>query len=450
MSWRSKAPDALLLAAIAMAGAAPSARADTIDPTMPRTLLVGAPAGHAPAERIDGRRSGRTRTKLPAAPVEAWRHHVTGGLEQAPAVDAQGNILVAGTVPELLALAPDGKELWRVRLGTAAPVAPPVITSDGGAVVITSAGQAWGVAPSGAVRFTTALGLRGRDIDVAPLALDDGGVVIASGAALVEIDRDGAVRARTALELKPGSPDGRVAGALLVGPRIAGAPLGTLFTTDSGSVYAWRPPASPRRLGTFGGFSRKGAVLADARTLLAVVDGRRVVAFDLPTGTTHVRAGVGLSQFDGPITLGEGDLAFVATQHGLLLGLDPAGNEKIRVALEMPPALALPAPAPGAAGPGGVVGNAPGGAGVGTLSLGPGGGSFFGAPDAKPSPPLLIDPDGRIAFARSSGRAGVLSPGSAPVLAGEHLCASPLAILPAGNKRLLIACRDGGLLLYGE
>ena len=35
---------------------------------------------------------------------------------------------------------------------------------------------------------------------------------------------------------------------------------------------------------------RRGAILADSRTLLAVVDTRRVVGLDLLTGTTQVRA----------------------------------------------------------------------------------------------------------------------------------------------------------------
>src|SRR5437868_3061111 len=84
----------------------------------------------------------------------------------------------------LFALGPDGKEIWRVRLGAASPVATPTLTSDGTLVVVTAAGQAWGISPSGAVRFTTSLGVRGRDIETAPLALRDGGLVVASGPTL--------------------------------------------------------------------------------------------------------------------------------------------------------------------------------------------------------------------------------------------------------------------------
>jgi outer membrane protein assembly factor BamB len=438
---------ALRGALVALGAALPTgsiALADVIDPSLPRAVVVGAPRGAAPSERIDTARTGRARTRLPHPPIELWRRHICGGIEHLPVVDAEDNILIALSSPELIKLGPDGKEVWRARLGAASPVAPPVLTSDGTAVVITAAGQAWGVAPNGAVRFTTALGVRGRDIETAPLPLRDGGLVVASGPTLLELDRDGAVRARTSLEARPGGVDTRVTGALLAAPpgdaQLAGA---TLFTTEAGSVYSFRPPGAPRKLGSFGGFARKGATLADARTLLAVVDNRRVVALDLPTGTTHVRATAApFGFFDGPVTLGpasRGGLALVAHQSGLLLGFDAAGNEKLRLALEKPP----PAPdagAPAAPGAGaGVVGGA-----VGSAM------SFFGPVELKPSPPLIVDPAGGVGFARVNGRVGVVSPEGNLALAGERVCSVPIGVVPAGDKRMLLACRDGGVWLYGE
>jgi hypothetical protein len=435
-------------AAVLLAGvfsSAPSAHADVIDPSMPRTLVVGAPRGAAPSERLDAQRSGRSRTLFPSAPLHRWEHHITGGLELPPVVDAQDNVLVAGTTPDVIKLDPEGKEIWRVRFGTSAAVAAPVLTSDGTLVIVTASGQAVGITPSGSIRFVSALGLRGRDADTAPLALDDGGVIIAAGTALVEIDRDGAVRARTALEIKPGSADSRVTGALVQGPVTEAGPLGALFTTESGSVFAWRPPASPRKLGSLGGFPRRGAVVTGPRTLTAVVDSRRIVDFDLPTGVTHVRSNSGLgAQLDGPVALGPDGIILAATQTGLLVGVDAAGNEMIRIALEKPPVALLPAPGPTAGPPGGQV-NIFGG------TVGGSGSGFFGVPaEIKPSPAPIVDREGRIAFVRAAGRAGVISPRGAVALASERVCSSPIAALPAGEKKLLIACRDGGLWLYGE
>ena len=431
---------AATIAAAALLPASP-ARADVIDPSLPRTLVVGAPRGAAPSERIDAQRTGRSRTLFPAAPLHRWEHHITGGIELAPVVDEHDNVIVVGTTPDAIKLDSEGKELWRLRFGTSAAVVAPVLTSDGTLVIVTAAGQAVGVTPSGSLRFVTPLGVRGRDADTVPLALDDGGVIIAAGGALVEIDRDGAVRARTALEIKPGSADSRVTGALVQGPSSE-----ALFTTESGSVFAWRPPLAPRKLGNLGGFPRRGAVVTGPRTLTAVVDSRRIVDFDLPTGVTHVRQSSGSgAQIDGPITLGPDGLLLAATQAGLLVGVDGAGNETIRIALEKPPIAPSVAPGPAAAQPGGSV-NIFGG------TVGGGGGSgFFGAPvEIKPSPAPIIDREGRIAFVRANGRAGVVSPGGAVTLASERVCSSPLAALPAGVKRLLIACRDGGLWLYGE
>lgn len=454
MSSRSALPTRPLLAitALVLAALAPttSARADAIDPTVPRTLVVGAPRGAAPSERLDAQRSGRSRTLFPATPLHRWEHHINGGLELSPVVDAQDNVLVVGATPDVIKLDFEGKELWRARFGTSPAVAPPVLTSDGTLVVVTAAGQAVGLTPTGAIRFVSPLGVRGRDADTPPLALDDGGVIIAAGGALVEIDRDGAVRARTALENKPGSTDTRVTGALVQGPVTEAGPLGALFTTESGSVFAWRPPASPRRLGSLGGFPRRGGVLTGPRTLTAVVDNRRVVDFDLPTGVTRVRANSGLGvQLDGPITLGPDGLLLVATQLGLLLGVDAAGNEMVRVVLEPPPP-----PPPLGAGPVAAQPPSRGSVFSGSVGVGVGGGvgsGFFGVPaEIKPSPAPIVDREGRIAFVRAVGRAGVITPKGTLALASERVCGSPLAVLPAGEKRLLIACRDGGLWLYGE
>ncbi|MEO7331811.1 MAG: hypothetical protein ABI193_24760, partial [Minicystis sp.] len=238
----------------------------------------------------------------------------------------------------------------------------------------------------------------------------------------------------------------RVSGALLTGPVDDGKGpsfAGTLFTTESGSAFLWRPPGSPRKLGSFTGVPRRGALLADGRTLVAVVDTRRVVGLDLLTGTTHVRAtGFPGNFFDSPAALAPSDIArgplaqmgpgvaLVTVQTGLLLGLDAAGNERVRLSLDKPPPAIL-----------GVLGGTVGG---------PGGASFFGAAEFKPSPPLIVDADGRLGFARANGRVGVVGPDGAVSLAGERVCLTPVAVVPAGDKRMLLVCRDGGLWLYGE
>ncbi|HVY48026.1 MAG TPA: hypothetical protein VHB21_19195, partial [Minicystis sp.] len=377
---------------------------------------VGPPAGAAPQDRIDGARTGRARTPLPAAVNVLWSRHLSGGIEHAPLVDASGDALVALAIPEIVKLAADGKELFRTRLGPQAAIVPPVLLGGGDLVAVTSGGLAVFVSPSGVVRRVAQLGARVRSEDASPVALRDGGFAVAAGRALLELDADGFVRARAALEERP-------VGALLDGPE------GVIATGESGAVYVLRPPAPPRRIGTFGGQVRRGgAALADARTLLAVVDGRRLVAFDLVSGAAHVRTSVpqGATPMDGPPAVGVSGLAYVATQGGLVAGLDAMGTERVRAVVEKPPP--MPAFGPGA----------------------PFGGQILFAPvDTKPSPPLVVDPEGRIAFVRATGKLGVVAPDGSVALASERVCASPIALVPAGARRLLLACRDGAVVSLG-
>jgi outer membrane protein assembly factor BamB len=427
--WKLCRAAALALAATLPAAAA---RGDNLDLSMPRTIVVGAPRGAAPSERLDGARTGRTRTSLPSSPVELWRRHVSGNIDVSPVVDATDAVIVALTIPEIVKIGPDARELWRARLGNAAALASPILLSDGTIAVVTSAGIAWGFTPAGALRFSTHLGVPRREADTAPLALSDGGFVVAAGNALVELDADGTIRARAVLDERNTAGE-RAVGAVVEGPD------GALVTTASGSVYRFRPPAQPRKVGSFGGTVSRGAILADDRTLLAVVDGRRLVALDLPTGTAHVRTG-GIA-LDGPPTCGPpesgprltgheggalqapgGGLTFVGSQIGMLLGVDASGNERAHVMLDK----ALPISAAGA---------------VGTSFL---------PTDVKPSPPVVVDASGRVAFVRGNGRAGVVAPSGRVEVVAERLCPGPIAVLPAGFRRLLFACHDGGLWMFGE
>jgi outer membrane protein assembly factor BamB len=347
--------------------------------------------------------------------VELWRRHVSGTLDVPPLVDADGNVIALTNAPELVKLAPDARELWRARLGLAGAVSAPTLLSDGTIAVIAATGVAWGFTPGGAVRFSTPLGIARRDADTVPLALEDGGLLVAAGNVVVELDADGVVRARGTLDDRavPGAGTERAAGA------VVDSPGGALITTATGNVYRFRPPAAPRKIGSLGGTPSRGAMLLDDRTLVAVVDGRRVVALDLPTGTTHVRAS-GMV-FDAPPVLGPGGLLLVGTQLGVLIGLDALGNEKVRVMLDKAPS--------GPAGPSG---------------------TFLGGGELRQSPPIVIDPAGRIAFLRAGGRVGVVTPDGQVEVAAERVCPGPVSLVPAGDKRMLIACRDGGLWMYGE
>ncbi|MBK8254340.1 MAG: PQQ-like beta-propeller repeat protein [Polyangiaceae bacterium] len=418
------------------------ALADALDPNMPHTVSVGAPKGAAASDRVDSKRTGLSKTKLPSQPKEVFRRALPSGTSYAPLIDDQGRLTFALTTSLVVRWSSEGKELWRVQLpastGSSVTVAaPPVILANGNIAVVTSLGELVMISPTGTIRSTTALGVSTstgvREGGVTPLALDNGGIAIAANRTLIELSADGSVRARATL-------DEAAAGALLPGPE------GTLVTTASGTVYSFKPPGAPRKVGSFGGALRKGAVRADDRTLLAVVDNRRIVALDIPTGSTHTRASAGLllGGFDGPVAVGKGGTAVTGAYAGLILAFDSTGAEKTRISVDPSSGFGLPdggAPAsstsPMAPPP------YPGGPGFGVLSA-------FPTVDMRPSPAVLVDADGRIAFARASGRVGIVSPEGNMTLLGERVCNRPGSLQPAGNKKLLVTCDEGTVVLFAD
>ncbi|MEJ7729914.1 MAG: hypothetical protein WKG00_11905 [Polyangiaceae bacterium] len=280
-----------------------------------------------------------------------------------------------------------------------------------------AAPRRWWAWPPTARAFSVSPGIRAARDEAVLLPLEDGGFLLGSGRTVLELGADGSLRARATLEE-------RVAGALLVGPD------GPLCTGEQGGVFLLARPLAPRRIGDLGGAPRGGAVLGDARTLFAVVDARRLVSLDLPTGNTQTRVGAGSAGafLDAPpAALGEGR-AMTATFSGMLFSLDSGGTEMVHAILEKPSG-ALPADA-----------------GATALS------AFNGAAiELRPSPAVIIDRQGNVGFARSSGRVGVVSRSGAVGVASEHLCGVPIAVAPAGDGRMLVACRDGGgLFMLGE
>ena len=69
---------------------------------------------------------------------------------------------------------------------------------------------------------------------------------------------------------------------------------------------------------------------------------------------------------------------------------------------------------------------------------------------AAESPGLITDADGRIAFARVGGRMGVIAAeGRTSFIDGVN-CMYPVALAPAGQGRMVVACREGQVLMFGE
>lgn len=399
------------------AGVATLAAAEGIDPSRPAMLVVGEPPGLATSDRPGPGRTGRSREPLPERPVELWRHDLSGSLDVMPLVTASGHVLAVLSNRLVVELDRDGVERWRVQLGGADAALAPVLAADGSLLVVCSDGRLRRITPGGQVRVVAELATRMRRAQATPLVLDDGSVVVAGEAELVQVDALGNVVGRVAV---PELPTGGLIGW-------EGAVVSTL---ESGEVVAWRAPAGLTRLGRLPGRPLGGAALVGDRTLVAVVGAEAVASLDLRTGTQRVLFGGPGSarRLEGPPTVTASGELLVTTVIGELLAIDAQGNVLRRLALDN----ALVLDSPDAGGP--------------TAS-------FFGRLDLTPSPPLLVDADGRVGFVRAAGRVGVVPLGvgaGAVQLGAARLCGRALGLTAAGPGRMLVACRGGTLGMFGD
>jgi len=432
---------------------ASAVRADAIDPNVPSVIVVGPPDGVSSQSRGDATRSGRTDAELPAAPAELWRRNLST-IEMSPVVDATGGLIVVTASGDAVKIGADGKEAWRTHVQGGGPTSAPTILSDGTIGIITTGGTFTGLTPEGKVRFSTALAARGPDLLVPPVSADDGGVVILAARSLLTLDADGVVTSETLVPMRASTPP-------------LPTPDGWLVVCDDGSVVRVRPPKQPTRVGRFDGPLDAGAVLADERTLLGVQH-ERLVALDLKTGLASTRASINAtSSINPPVAVGANGSAYFTTSDGLLFGVDRSGQEEFRATVErVSQASTQPMygqPYGGGAGyPGGYYPGAYpqyGGYGMGYM---------------RPDPPLVIDHSGHFGFVRASGRFGMVeiaeaSPPQAATagtnekrdpsralvhtrvtVTSDHVCPTPIAVLPTGKKRVAVVCREGTIVEYGE
>jgi hypothetical protein len=409
---------AAAMGGVALAAAAAGAGAQTADVQRPRTLVIGTPGGGARTDRVDAARSGRSSTPLPLAEggglrIE-WRAALGASVDVAPVVDARGTTYVAGTRGEVVAVARDGSEKWRVSTGAIQPSAPALL-SDDSLVFADAAGEVVAVR-EGAVRWRVRFGRAdpARTTPPAPVALDDGGIVVATSRDLAVLDAEGHERARTTLPEPTTFPLVSALGKVVA-------------VTASGAVWTWTPGASEvTRVASFGGPIDDGAALADDHTLLAVTSGRQhLVAVDLVRGTTTTRAITPTGLWLGPpsVAAGTAHLLLQAPTSELALAVDASGAETSRALLTTHPP---------------------------PISTDGGAAQLV----ALPHTPLLVDAAGTLAFATAEGSVGVVSGGVVDVVADvcppapgpRGAVAATAALAPLGAGAFVAACRSGTLL----
>jgi PQQ-like domain len=406
--------------ALAWAVAPSGARGQTLDVARPAVFTSGTPAAGARVPRVDAARTGFSRSPLPASQVHTMWHTSVGLIvEQVPLVDEQGTIYVVGNRGEIVALAADGEERWRLTTGAAQP-GPTALLADRTLVFVDGAGEALAVR-DGAVQWRTRFG-RGGTGRLPPVPLDDGGVVVGTSHELALLDATGHTRARTVL------------------PEISNAPLvaalGKIVVVGaSGAVWSWVPGApEPVRVGTFGAAIDGGAALADDHTAIAVIAGQpRLVALDLWTGTATLRSAAPAGVWLGPPALRAGGAYFVALSSTaeLALAVDASGAELGRTLLTMhPPSLGDAGAAPSA---------------------------------APPHTAPLVDAAGTLAFATTDGSVGVVASlatatptlelvaDACPVSAGPSRNDAPVAgLAPLPPGAFVAACTTGTVVAVGS
>ncbi|MBX3264058.1 MAG: PQQ-like beta-propeller repeat protein [Labilithrix sp.] len=413
MKRRALALVAVAVAAGAIAATLRDAGAQRIDPRRPSVLVVGAPGGAAPMQRVDSRRSGLSRTPLPSGTLRvAWRKTTGLTLDQPALSGPDGTLAVVSSRGDVSFLDAEGEERATVKVG-AAQVGPAAITSDGTVVYASSGGDVIGVRRSSPQpRFSARIGGE-RNVRAAPLALDDGGVVVATISDLVVLDSEGSVRARVSLPEMPG------AALVAAGDKI-------LAVTTSGAVFGWTPGREPVRLGSFGAPIDGGAALTDAGTLLAVIEGNHLAEVDVSRGGRSTRSIAAQGLYLGPPAVRSGPSGATATllalthTRGFVVTLDPGGQELLRA----PVASFSPATLPD--------GGAP---------------PLVAPPHAGP----IVDARGAIAFASTDGHVGVVGPDGAVDTLGEIVCAKGarsgvVGLTPFGANAFAVTC-DGGVVV---
>jgi hypothetical protein len=386
------------------------ANAQRFDPRRPSSWVVGPPPGESPMVRVDARRSGRSRSPLPAGPLKvAWRQPTANKTEQPALAGADGTVVVVADNGAVSLLEATGEPRGQQHGDGVALGGPPALTSDGTLVYVTSAGDAFGYQPATGKRWTRRIGAE-RSPNAAPLPLDDGGAVFASGTDLVVLDADGGVRARVTLPEKPAAP-------------LLGAGDQIVVVTSMGNVYGWVPGREPVRLGSFGAPVDGAAALRDATTLVGVIDGNLLAEVDLVHGGFSTRALAPQGLYLGPPAVRGGFATMLALTptRSFVVTVDAAGQELLRA-------------------PAGSFSQA-------TLADG-------GAPPLTAPPHVgpIVDDRGAIAFATTDSHVGVVSPDGAVDILGDPLCPTGarggvVGLTPAGPGRFLVTCEQGGVVL---
>ncbi len=275
-----------------------------LDPTRSQRIAVGAPS--AATNSASGVFPKRPRVRARAA--------VADGVGSGVSVDSSGRVIVATQGQDVVQLDSSGQRDWATDVG-ATPATRPVVSAGGTRLVVTEKPELVALTPGGKVLFKRRFARRHGQFG--PIrSLTDGSVVVARGKYLARFDRSGRTRDETELSSDVAA--------------IIDQPSGLLLVARNGDIFRWNSPAPPSRYGSFG-MSLSSGVVDKPGELYAVAGRRRILRFEFRGRLRTTLVPRSNLRFASTPTLSStGDL-FIATDSGLLLGYDSNGDEQLRV-----------------------------------------------------------------------------------------------------------------------
>lgn len=371
------------------------ASADVVRTGDARTIKLGETSGDSSLYRGDRGRTNHV-AKVPSSLTPLWRTRIRGGVEQPHVITHEGNVLtVSGN--EIVEIDRDGKEKRRIRVPDA-PSQAPLVTTNDDRIVITTKGECFSFSPRGAQRFQTTLPATSQYSVVPTIS---GGIVTVAGNSLIELDSDGVLVATGKLPQRP------VTDLMARGD--------VIYTIgEKGDVISWKRPDAPKVVGALsssGGSSASGAALVDDRTMIAIVESRDIVFFDLASGTARNGPTSPLISWENSPAIGTAGVLFVTNSNGALVEISPEGKEKSRTILEPT--------------------------------------SAASADSTSGGPPVVVADDGTVVFARDRAGVGLARGGSVVVATDKSPCSDPIG-LTADATRVIVSCRDGVIAAFGD
>lgn len=255
-----------------------------------------------------------------------WSAQLGARLAAPPAVDGEGNVVVATVQGDVLRLDErDGRERWRASLGARPSAFAPL--ADGSVAALSASGEVVVVSERHAMR---SFALDSARDHAAVVALDEGGFVVTADRSLAVLDSGGLVRAIEALPDVPVAAPARIGGALAL-------------ATRSGLVL-WRQARGPARVvARLPGRPTAVSALSEGR-LGAVLDDRRAVVLSMPSGATVLDTEPQPAVLLAPPTADGASTRLLTFASGRVtaLSFDGRGHEVARTAVAILPTATAP------------------------------------------------------------------------------------------------------------